>query len=38
VSGLSEISVANRSKSVDFPDFSRGKWKTMEPLGIVTVV
>ena len=34
---LSEISTANRSKSVDFPDFTRGKWKTMEPLGIVTV-
>jgi hypothetical protein len=37
ISELSEISVANRIKSVDFPDFTRGKWKTMEPLGIVTV-
>jgi len=35
VSELSEISVANRSKSVDFPDFTRGAWKTREPLGII---
>jgi len=33
---LSEISVANKSKPVDFPDFTRGTWKTREPLGIVT--
>jgi predicted dehydrogenase len=33
---LSEWSVANRSQSVDIPDFTRGKWKTMEPLGIVS--
>ncbi|MFC1564955.1 Gfo/Idh/MocA family protein, partial [candidate division KSB1 bacterium] len=32
---LSEISVANKSKSVDFPDFTRGAWKTREPLAIV---
>jgi hypothetical protein len=25
---LSEESVAHRSKPVDFPDFTRGKWKT----------
>jgi hypothetical protein len=37
VSGLSEISVANRSKSVEFPDFTRGQWMDMAPLGIVTV-
>jgi hypothetical protein len=37
VSHLSEISVANRAKSVEFPDFTRGQWKTMEPLGIVTI-
>jgi hypothetical protein len=24
---LSEKSVANRGRSVDFPDFTRGKWK-----------
>lgn len=32
---LSERSVKNRSQSVDVPDFTRGKWKTMPPLGIV---
>ncbi|MDA2938098.1 Gfo/Idh/MocA family oxidoreductase [Acidobacteria bacterium AH-259-A15] len=35
VSELSELSVANRAKSVDFPDFTRGKWKTRPPLGII---
>lgn len=25
---LSQVSVANRSKSVDVPDFTKGKWKT----------
>jgi len=35
VSELTEISVANRGKPVDFPDFTRGTWKTREPLGIV---
>ena len=37
VSELSEISVANRGKSVDFPDFTRGQWKNYPPLGIVTI-
>ena len=32
---LSEKSVANRSTSVDVPDFTRGRWKTTPPLGIV---
>lgn len=32
---LSEWSVKNRSRSIDVPDFTRGKWKTMIPLGIV---
>ncbi|MBV6456971.1 MAG: Glycosyl hydrolase family 109 protein 1 [Fimbriimonadaceae bacterium] len=32
---LSEWSVKNRSQSIDVPDFTRGKWKTMKPLGIV---
>ncbi|MBN2578537.1 MAG: Gfo/Idh/MocA family oxidoreductase [Pirellulales bacterium] len=36
VSELSERSVAHRSRSVDFPDFTRGRWKTRKPLGIVT--
>ena len=34
VGPLSEHSVANRGRSVDFPDFTRGKWKLMNPLGI----
>ena len=28
VTALSEKSVANRSRPADFPDFTRGKWKT----------
>jgi predicted dehydrogenase len=36
VSGLTEISVAGRSKPVDFPDFTRGQWKTRKPLGILS--
>jgi len=36
VSGLTEISVASRSRPVDFPDFTRGAWKTRKPLGIIT--
>ncbi|MFZ5519517.1 MAG: Gfo/Idh/MocA family oxidoreductase [Candidatus Zhuqueibacterota bacterium] len=35
VSELSERSVANKSRPVDFPDFTRGMWKTREPLGII---
>ncbi len=35
VSELSERSVANRSKTIDFPDFTRGRWKTYPPLGII---
>ena len=35
VSELSERSVANRSRPYDFPDFTRGRWKTWPPLGIV---
>lgn len=35
---LSEWSVKNRSQSIDVPDFTRGKWKTMKPLGIVDPV
>lgn len=36
VTPLSEQSIAKRGASVDFPDFTRGKWKTNPPLGIVT--
>jgi hypothetical protein len=25
-------SVANRSRPVDFPDFTRGRWKTAPPI------
>lgn len=32
---LSEISVANKSKPVDFPDFTRGAWKNRPPIGII---
>ena len=32
VSELSERSVADRSRPVDFPDFTRGKWKTNAPI------
>jgi hypothetical protein len=34
VTPLSEISVANRGRSVDFPDFTRGKWRTMKPVDL----
>ncbi|MGB7327940.1 MAG: Gfo/Idh/MocA family oxidoreductase [Rubripirellula sp.] len=37
VSALSEQSVANRSQAVDFPDFTRGKWKTRPRLKIMGV-
>ncbi len=32
VTELSETSVANRSRPVDFPDFTRGAWKTNKPI------
>ncbi|ABV86790.1 Gfo/Idh/MocA family protein [Shewanella pealeana] len=32
---LSQESVNNRSNSVNFPDFTRGAWKTGKPLGII---
>lgn len=32
---LSERSVANKSAMVEFPDFTRGNWKTNTPLGII---
>lgn len=37
VTALSEQSVANRSRPIDFPDFTKGKWKTREPLEIMGV-
>ncbi len=35
ISPLTEKSVANKSAPVDFPDFTRGKWMTNPPIGIV---
>ena len=32
---LTERSVANRSRPQDVPDFTRGRWKTNPPLGII---
>ena len=32
ISPLSEKSIANGSSSVEFPDFTRGKWKTNKPI------
>ena len=32
---LTERSVARRSRPIDVPDFTRGRWKTRQPLGIV---
>ena len=34
---LTERSVLKRGASIDVPDFTRGGWKTTEPLGIVDV-
>jgi len=35
IAPLSELSVADRSRPKDFPDFTRGKYRTNAPLGIV---
>lgn len=35
ITELSERSVARRSGSVDFPDFTRGRWRTTPPIGIL---
>lgn len=37
VTELSERSIAGRSRTVDFPDFTRGRWRNRTPLGVVTV-
>jgi hypothetical protein len=34
ISALTERSVANRSRPVDIPDFTRGQWRTNPPLEI----
>ena len=35
ISPLTEASVASKSQPVEFPDFTRGKWKTREPMKFV---
>ena len=35
VCAVSESSVADRSRPVDFPDFTRGRWETWPQLGVV---
>jgi len=35
ITELSEQSVAHRSSPADFPDFTRGRWKTTPPIGIL---
>ncbi len=35
VTELSEHSIAARSRTVDFPDFTRGRWRDRAPLGVV---
>ena len=37
ITKLTEESVNNKSRPVDFPDFTRGKWETREPLPIKDV-
>jgi hypothetical protein len=37
VTELSERSIAGRSRTMDFPDFTRGRWRNRAPLGVVTV-
>ncbi|MBN2288241.1 MAG: Gfo/Idh/MocA family oxidoreductase [Candidatus Glassbacteria bacterium] len=37
ISPLSEMSVAEKSKAVDFPDFTRGKWRVTRPVEIFGV-
>ena len=35
ITELSEQSVARRGSLMDFPDFTRGRWKTISPIGII---
>ncbi len=36
VGPLSELSISRKSNAVDFPDFTRGRWKSRTPLPIVS--
>jgi predicted dehydrogenase len=38
ISPLTEMSVANKSSAVDFPDFTRGKWKTRPRIDVDSIV
>jgi predicted dehydrogenase len=38
ISELTEKSVAKRSKRMDVPDFTRGRWRRRPPLGIATAI
>ncbi|MDP2037688.1 MAG: acetylgalactosaminidase, partial [Ignavibacteria bacterium] len=33
---LSELSVKNKGKSIEVPDFTRGAWKTTKPIEIIS--
>ena len=35
ISPISEASVANKGKAIDFPDFTKGKWKTRPKITLV---
>jgi predicted dehydrogenase len=35
ISAITEASVANKSKAIDFPDFTKGKWKTNPKINLV---
>ena len=35
ISPITEISVANMGGAVDFPDFTKGKWKTNSKINLV---
>ena len=35
ITELSEKSVGDRSRPMDFPDFTRGRWKTTPPIGTI---
>lgn len=37
ITELSEKSVNDRSRPIDFPDFTKGKWKSREPMQIKTI-
>ena len=37
ITELSEKSVGRRSSPMDFPDFTRGRWKTTPPIGVLGV-